>query len=79
VGGMAASVIGMGLAAGGYLSPAAGALVQEAIDVVAVLNALRVAWDSGPLSDYGQRSDQEAGPAAAIPAPEATRAAALPD
>ena len=79
VGGMAASVIGMGLAAGGYLSPAAGALVQEAIDVVAVLNALRVAWDSGPLSDYGQRPGQKAGLAAAIPAGEATRAAALPD
>jgi P-type E1-E2 ATPase len=79
VGGMAASVIGMGLAAGGYLSPAAGALVQEAIDVIAVLNALRVAWDSGPLSDYGQRLSQNAGLATAIPAAEANGAAALPD
>ncbi|MEI8370267.1 MAG: heavy metal translocating P-type ATPase [Planctomycetia bacterium] len=53
VGGMAASLVGMGFAAAGLLSPAAGALVQEAIDVVAVLNALRVGHDSGRLTDYG--------------------------
>ncbi len=52
VGGMAASLVGMGFAAAGYLPPAAGALLQEAIDVVAVLNALRVAWNPGGLSDY---------------------------
>jgi heavy metal translocating P-type ATPase len=52
VGGMAASLVGMGFAAAGYLPPAAGALLQEAIDVLAVLNALRVAWNVGSLSDY---------------------------
>ncbi|MFM7207363.1 MAG: heavy metal translocating P-type ATPase [Planctomycetaceae bacterium] len=52
VGGMAASVAGMGLAAAGLLPPAAGALLQEAIDVVAVLNALRVAWSPASLTDY---------------------------
>ena len=52
VGGMAASVLGMGFAAAGLLPPAVGALVQEAIDVVAVLNALRVSWNPGSLSDY---------------------------
>ena len=52
VGGMAASLVGMGFAAAGYLPPAAGALLQEAIDVVAVLNALRVAWRPGALTDY---------------------------
>lgn len=52
VGGMAASLVGMAFAAAGYLPPAAGALVQEAIDVAAVLNALRVAWRPGALSDY---------------------------
>ncbi len=51
VGGMAASVIGMLVAAAGYLPPTAGALVQEAIDVVAVVNALRMSWSGGPLSD----------------------------
>lgn len=58
VGGMAASLVGMGFAAAGLLSPAAGALVQEAIDVVAVLNALRVASDNGQLTDYGTGPDR---------------------
>ena len=51
VGGMAASVVGMLVAAAGFLPPAAGALVQEAIDVVAVVNALRMSWNGGSLSD----------------------------
>lgn len=41
VGGMSVSVLGMFIAAAGYLSPVAGALLQEAIDLAAVLNALR--------------------------------------
>ena len=57
VGGMTASLVGMGFAAAGLLSPAAGALVQEAIDVVAVLNALRVGHDNGRLTDYGNGPD----------------------
>jgi heavy metal translocating P-type ATPase len=52
VGGMAASLVGMGFAAAGLLPPAAGALLQEAIDVAAVLNALRVSWRPAALSDY---------------------------
>ena len=52
LGGMAASLVGMGVAAAGYLPPAAGALLQEAIDVAAVVNALRVAWNPGALTDY---------------------------
>lgn len=52
VGGMAASLVGMGFAAAGLLPPAAGALVQEAIDVVAIANALRTAWSPGSLTDY---------------------------
>jgi heavy metal translocating P-type ATPase len=42
VGGMGASMIGMLLAAGGYLPPVAGAVAQEIIDGAAVLNALRI-------------------------------------
>jgi len=42
VGGMVLSAIGMGLAAAGWLTPVAGAVAQEAIDVIAVLNALRM-------------------------------------
>ncbi|WOS66167.1 heavy metal translocating P-type ATPase [Sinorhizobium fredii] len=39
--GMGLSVAGMFAAAFGYLTPVQGALLQEAIDVVAILNALR--------------------------------------
>ncbi len=51
VGGMAVSVVGMLLAAAGYLPPVAGALTQEIIDVVAVLNALRAAFPPRALTD----------------------------
>jgi heavy metal translocating P-type ATPase len=47
VGGMALSTFGMAFAALGALTPVAGAVVQEMIDLVAVLNALRTA---GPIS-----------------------------
>jgi len=52
IGGMLLSIIGMILASMGYLSPLAGALTQEAIDVLAVLNALRAAMSGGALTDY---------------------------
>ncbi len=52
LGGMALSILGMGLASFGYLSPVAGAVSQEIIDVLAVLNALRVAWPPKTLTDY---------------------------
>jgi heavy metal translocating P-type ATPase len=52
VGGMALSLMGMLYAAAGYLPPVAGAVLQEVIDVVAVANALRVAWPPRQLSDY---------------------------
>lgn len=52
VGGMIASVVGMGFAAAGWLPPVAGALLQELIDVVAVANALRVSWAPASLTDY---------------------------
>jgi heavy metal translocating P-type ATPase len=44
VGGMLLSGVGMGFAAFGYLPPVLGALAQEAIDVAAILNALRALW-----------------------------------
>jgi heavy metal translocating P-type ATPase len=52
VGGMAISIIGMFVAAAGYLPPVAGAISQEIIDVVAVLNALRAAFPPKKLSDF---------------------------
>ena len=52
VGGMALSVVGMLFAAAGYLPPVAGAITQEVIDVLAVVNALRVAIKPKALTDY---------------------------
>ncbi len=52
IGGIALSLIGMGLAAAGYLPPVAGAIMQEVIDVGAVVNALRVAFPPKTLTDY---------------------------
>ncbi len=52
LGGMALSVVGMFLAAFGYLPPVAGAIGQEIIDLVAVLNALRMAFMPKELTDY---------------------------
>ncbi|MBZ0272222.1 cadmium-translocating P-type ATPase [bacterium] len=61
VGGMALSVVGMGFAAFGLLPPVAGALTQEAIDVVSIANALRAARAAGPLTDLpAQASRAEA-------------------
>jgi P-type E1-E2 ATPase len=39
--GLGASLVAMGFAAAGFLSPVAGALLQEGIDVAVILNALR--------------------------------------
>jgi len=51
VGGMALSMIGMLAAAAGWLAPVPGAIAQEVIDVLAVLNALRVAAARRELND----------------------------
>jgi cation transport ATPase len=49
---MALSLIGMVFAGLGYLTPVAGAITQEVIDVLAVLNALRAAIVPKTLSDF---------------------------
>ncbi len=51
VGGMSLSVIGMLFAATGHLSPVNGAITQEIIDVLAVLNALRAAFPPKVIHD----------------------------
>jgi heavy metal translocating P-type ATPase len=51
VGGMALSVAGMLLGASGHLNPVRGAIAQEIIDVLAVLNALRAAFPPKLLHD----------------------------
>ena len=51
IGGMALSVIGMVAAASGHLPAIEGAVAQEIIDLLAVLNAGRVAFPRGDLAD----------------------------
>ena len=51
VGGMTLSLIGMAFAASGHLSPVNGAIAQEVIDVLAVLNALRAAFPPKVIHD----------------------------
>ncbi|MDV8000212.1 heavy metal translocating P-type ATPase [Rhodococcus sp. IEGM 1408] len=52
LGGMAASTVGMVLAVFGLLSPLAGAIAQEVIDVLAILNSARVVMAPPKLSDF---------------------------
>jgi cation transport ATPase len=51
LGGMLLSLIGMIFAALGYLPPVAGAITQEIIDLIAILNALRIMIPPKSLSD----------------------------
>jgi heavy metal translocating P-type ATPase len=51
VGGMALSMIGMLIAAFGYLPPVVGAISQEVIDVIVIINALRTIWKPSQLTD----------------------------
>jgi len=51
VAGMGMSIVGMIAAVLGYLPPLGGVIAQEVIDVIAVVNALRVSVTTGPLSD----------------------------
>ena len=65
IGGMALSVVGMALASGGLLSPVAGAVSQEIIDVFAIFNALRAAIRPKELSDFGSVTGGPPSPASA--------------
>ena len=55
IGGMVLSIIGMGFAAFGYLPPVAGAVSQEVIDVLAIINSLRTIWKPKNLSDIPRK------------------------
>ena len=46
------SILGMFAAAFGHLPPIGGAIAQEAIDLAAVLNAVRVAIPPSNLADF---------------------------
>lgn len=66
VGGMALSMVGMGLAAFGLLGPVAGALLQEGIDLASIGNALRTTRPPRQRTDFEGSSARgtavEAGP-----------------
>jgi heavy metal translocating P-type ATPase len=51
IGGMLLSLVGIGFAMAGIISPVMGAVLQEIIDVAAILNALRLTWQSEIASD----------------------------
>lgn len=52
IGGMALSVIGMLAAASGHLPPLEGAVLQEIIDLAAIINAIRTALPPMKLTDF---------------------------
>ncbi len=52
IGGMTVSILGMFFAAFGFLSPVGGAVFQEVIDVLTILNALRAALPPRALTDF---------------------------
>lgn len=52
IGGMILSLIGMGFAAAGMIPPALGAILQEVIDVLAIVNALRLTWQRKIETDF---------------------------
>lgn len=52
LGGMLLSAVGMGMAALGYLVPIQGAILQEVIDLAAILNSLRMIMPTRSLSDF---------------------------
>jgi len=52
IGGITLSAIGMLLAMVGLLPPVAGAIAQEVIDVLAILNSTRVAMARRPMTDF---------------------------
>src|ERR1700694_5782289 len=52
LGGMGLSILGMAVASAGYLPPVAGAVAQEVIDILAIVNALRAGLPPKSLTDF---------------------------
>ncbi|QQR69902.1 MAG: heavy metal translocating P-type ATPase [Alphaproteobacteria bacterium] len=55
LGGMALSLIAMGFAAGGFITPVMGALLQEGVDILAIANALRLSLGHSVKIDLNDR------------------------
>lgn len=52
IGGMLLSVIGMGAGALGFLAPIEGAILQEVIDLLSILNSLRMILPAKQIGDF---------------------------
>lgn len=61
VGGMGLSLLGMGAASLGWITPIQGAIGQEVIDLVSILNSLRMILPTGKLSDFPLPGSQRSG------------------
>lgn len=59
LGGMSLSILGMFIAAFGFLPPVAGAISQEVIDVIAIMNSLRTIWKPSKMSDMPSKVQHE--------------------
>lgn len=59
LGGMVLSIIGMVIAAFGFLSPVFGAIAQEVIDVMAIMNSLRTIWKPAIMSDMALANNKK--------------------
>ena len=55
IGGMAFSLIAMGFAASGFITPVMGALLQEVVDILAIANALRMSLGKSVKIDLNDR------------------------
>lgn len=78
IGGMGLSALGMAVAAAGYLAPVQGAILQEFIDLAAILNSLRMILPTSPLSDFKFTSAQVDKNLIAKPASQVTPAIYAP-
>lgn len=56
IGGMGLSLLGMGAASFGLISPIQGAVAQELIDLLSILNSLRMILPTASLSDFSPPS-----------------------
>ncbi len=52
VGGMGLSLLGMAAASLGMITPIEGAIAQEVIDLLSILNSLRMILPTGPMTDF---------------------------
>ncbi len=67
IGGMSLSLLGMAAASLGFLSPIGGAIAQEVIDLLSILNSLRVILPTGSLTDFEPGAPAPTGASPDIP------------